>query len=186
MADRSLAEFEALRATIRSRGQIRIVVFLAGMVSWAVVLQAQLIWLPNPVTSSIPLLLLVTTFEIVRTLHVGIERIGRYLQVFHEETSGPDTPLDPPAWERTVMALGPNLPGAAGHPLFLPLFMLATLVNYLGVFLPGAVAVELGVMAIPHVAFLVWTAYCDRAMRRQRSAELVQFRELGSPGSLRQ
>ena len=53
------------------------------------------------------LLLLVATFEAVRTLHLGVERIGRYLQVFHE----PEPPAPGDArWEHVAMALGPGSP----------------------------------------------------------------------------
>ena len=76
------------------------------------------------------------------------------------------------------MAFGAALPGAAGHPLFVPLFGIATFVNFLAVLLPGPVQVELTLVAIPHAAFLAWLAYSDRAMRSQRTRELKRFREL--------
>jgi hypothetical protein len=76
------------------------------------------------------------------------------------------------------MAFGAALPGAAGHPLFVPLFGIATFVNFLAVLLPGPVQVELTLVAIPHAGFLAWLAYADRAMRSQRTRELATFREL--------
>ena len=49
---------------------------------------AVLVWLPNPLAAIVPLVVLVSTFEVVRVLHVGVERIGRYVQVFFEEPPG--------------------------------------------------------------------------------------------------
>jgi hypothetical protein len=125
----------------------------------------------------VPLVVLVSTFEVVRVLHVGVERIGRYVQVFFEERST-EPPRTPPTWETTAMAFGPTVPGAGGHPFFLPIVLMATILNYLAVIFPGPILVELWTLAIPHIAFVAWTLYCDRAMRRQRGVELARFREL--------
>ena len=89
LADR---EYEALRATIQGRGGARPLAFLAGLAAWAVVLAAVLAWLPNPIASTVPLLLLLGTFEVVRALHLNVERIGRYIQVFYEEGPGGSPP----------------------------------------------------------------------------------------------
>jgi hypothetical protein len=169
-------EYRALRATIRTRGGLRLALCLGGLGAWGLALVAVLAWLPNPVAGSIPLLLLVATFEVNRMLHLGIERIGRYLQVFFEDSivSAADTP----AWERAAMSFGPALPGAGGHPLLLPIFLLATLVNFLSVVLPGPVPLELGAMTVPHVSFAIWMFYADRGMRRQRVRELERFKDL--------
>jgi hypothetical protein len=172
-----IREFDALRETIRSRGTARPIAFLLGISVWGALLVAVLAWLPNPLAATLPLTVLVGTFEVVRTLHLGVERIGRYLQTFFEAHEI-GTPLIPPAWETTAMAFGPTLPGAGGHPLFLPIVVIATLLNYLAVIFPGPVVVELWTLAIPHIAFVVWMVYCDRAMRKQRASELARFREL--------
>lgn len=79
------------------------------------------------------------------------------------------------------MSLGPTLPGAGGHPLFLPLFLSAVAVNFLAVLLPDPVPLELLALAVPHGAFTVWLLYCDRGMRRQRAAELARYRALRAP-----
>jgi hypothetical protein len=173
-----LAEFRSLRATIRLRGGLRLALSLGGIAAWALTLVAVLAWLPNPVAGSIPLLLLVATFEVNRMLHLAIERIGRYLQVFYEEAA--DEALDGPAWERTAMAFGPGVPGAGGHPLLVPVFLLATLINSLAVVLPGPTPIELGVMTVPHASFAIWLFFADYGMREQRAKELARFRELRS------
>jgi hypothetical protein len=178
-SDLAAHEYRALREAIAARGQLRAALALAGLLSWAGVLTAILIALPYPVAAIVPLTVLIGTFEAIRPLHVGAERIGRYVQVFFEETATDSTgPLAPPVWEQTAMVFGSAVPGAAGHPLFGPLFAIATLVNLLAVLLPGPVAVELSFMAVPHGAFLIWIVWADRVMRGQRARELARFREL--------
>ena len=81
------------------------------------------------------------------------------------------------------MVFGSGVPGAGGHPLFAPVFGLAAVVNLLAVVLPGPVGVELAMLAVPHVAFLVWLVITDRAMRMQRATELARFRALRDLGA---
>lgn len=179
MSELAAAEYRALRDAIAARGQLRITLAVAGLLGWAGVLTAILVALPYPVAAILPLTVLIGTFEAIRPLHFGAERIGRYLQVFFEETNpSSNAALAPPAWEQTAMAFGAGVPGAAGHPLFGPLFAIATLVNLLAVLLPGPVALELSLMAVPHGAFLIWIVWADRVMRGQRTRELARFREL--------
>jgi hypothetical protein len=179
MSDFAAHEYRALREAIAARGHLRTTLALIGMLGWAGVLTTILIALPYPVAAIVPLTVLIGTFEAIRPLHFGAERIGRYLQVFFEETRSPNQgTLAPPAWEQTAMVFGAAVPGAAGHPLFGPLFAIATMVNLLAVLLPGPVAVELSLMAVPHAAFLIWIVWTDRIMRGQRVRELARFREL--------
>ena len=176
----SSTEYLVLRKTIAARGGLRPVLLVAGLGIWAILLTGILVLLPYPLAVAIPLVVLAATFEAIRPLHFGAERLGRYLQVFYEECGQPGRSLsDVPSWERVAMSLGP-VPGAGGHPLFVPVFFMATIVNYLPVLLsqPPAVPVELGTLAVPHFAFIAWLISCDRAMRAQRAAELTRFREL--------
>src|SRR5262245_10972291 len=114
------SEYLVLRKTIADRGALRPILVLAGMGIWAVLLIAVLALLPFPVAAVIPLLALVVTFEVIRPLHFGAERIGRYLQVFYEEDGDLDRPLaETPSWERIAMSFG-AVPGVGGHPLFVP------------------------------------------------------------------
>ena len=71
-----------------------------------------------------------------------------------------------------------TVPGVGGHPLFVPVFLMATAINYLVVLLPRPEPVELSVMAIPHLAFIAWLVAADRAMRAHRAIELARLREL--------
>jgi hypothetical protein len=178
------AEYLVLRQTIAGRGTLRPILVLCGMGIWSALLVAVIALLPYPVAAAIPLLLLLVTFEIIRPLHFGAERIGRYIQVFFEEDGDPGRPLTAtPSWERVAMSFG-AVPGVGGHPLFVPLFLLATAVNYLAVLLPRPIAIELIVMAVPHVAFAGWLFAADRAMRNQRTIELQRMRELAGRKSV--
>jgi hypothetical protein len=172
------SEYLVLREAIARRGSIRPVLVLIGIGLWALALTAVLAWLPYPAGIAIPLVVLLTTFEAIRPLHFGAERIGRYLQVFYEEAGDADRALtDTPSWERVAMNFG-AVPGVGGHPLFVPIFSLAALLNYLGVFVMGPVVVELIVMAVPHLAFLAWLFSAHRAMKTQREVELGRLRAL--------
>ena len=173
-------EYRVLRETIAARGGLRPILSVAGLGLWSLILTLVLVWLPYPMATVIPLLFLLATFEVIRPLHFGVERIGRYLQVFYEEDGQPDRPLaETPSWERLTMRLS-AVPGTGGHPLFIPIFFLATIANTLPVLLaqPRATPVELAALAVPHLAFLLWLFNTDRAMRSQRAAELAQFRAL--------
>ncbi len=173
-------EYRVLRETIAARGSLRPVLALAGLGLWAVLLAMVLVWIPYPVAAVIPLLLLLVTFEVIRPLHFGAERIGRYLQVFYEEDGQAERPLaETPSWERVAMRVS-AVPGTGGHPLFVPSFFLATIANTLPVLLaqPPAAPIELAALGVPHAAFLIWLLHTDRAMRTQRAAELEQFRRL--------
>ena len=171
-------EYLVLRQTIAQRGTLRPVLVLIGTAIWAALLIAVLAFLPYPVAAAIPLLALLVTFEVIRPLHFGAERIGRYLQVFYEEAGEQNRPLsDTPSWERVAMSFG-AVPGVGGHPLFVPIFLLATAINYLAVLLRDPVAIELSTMALPHLAFIGWLVAVDRAMRNQRAIELERLRQL--------
>ncbi len=187
MTEQQLHEFRSLRDAVANRGQLRVALTFAGLCVWAMVLTALVIALPYPVAAIVPLTVLLTTFEAIRPLHFGAERIGRYLQVFYEEANATnavlDTPLTPPAWERTAMAFGAAVPGAAGHPLFAPMFAVATLVNLLAVILAEPIPEELALLTLPHLAFLAWLVRTDAAMRAQRPRELARFRELRDGGA---
>lgn len=172
------SEYLVLRRTIAQRGALRPILLVGGIGIWAATLTAVLVWLPYPVASTIPLVLIAATFEAIRPLHFGAERIGRYLQVFHEEAGNPGRPLsETPSWERVAMTFG-TVPGVGGHPLFVPIFFLATIVNYLAVMIPGPVPMEMASMAIPHAAMIAWLIAAHRAMKGQRAIELDRLRTL--------
>src|SRR5262245_40354855 len=108
-ADLAEQEYAALRATIAHRGTVRMVLAPLTVAVWAICALLQLAYSPVPITSFVPLMLLATGFEAVNALHVGVERIGRYLQVFYEE--GAKEPTRAARWETTAMLSGSALPG---------------------------------------------------------------------------
>ena len=176
------SEYLVLRRTIAARGALRPILLVAGTGCWAGVLTAVLVWLPYPLAAAIPLLVLVATFEAIRPLHFGAERIGRYLQVFYEEAGDPERLLrDTPSWERVAMRLG-TVPGVGGHPLFVPTFVLATAINYVAAYPWRATMIDSILTAALHAAFAGWLLAAHRAMTRQRAIELERFRHLSRSG----
>src|SRR5688572_25787520 len=105
-------EFAVLRQTIAARGTIRMALVPVTFIGWGALAVTLLLVGALPVAVLFPLGVLVAGFEAVRALHVGAERIGRYLQVYYETES------EGPRWETTVMAVGPALPGGGIDPLF--------------------------------------------------------------------
>ena len=138
--------------------------FVAGLAAWALVGAGDDL-VALPLMAILPLLLLAATFEAVFALHVGVERIGRYLQVFYDDR-----------WEQTAMAFGPPLAGTGTDPLFAVFFGLATMCNFVPVMLAEPVRVELAVVGGVHVLFVVRLVVARHAAGRQRAADLARFR----------
>jgi hypothetical protein len=162
-------EYRSLRATIRERGTARIWVFLFGIVAWAALITATAALAALPVATLLPLLVLVAAFEAVFSLHVGVERIGRYIQVFLEKEGG---------WEHTAMAYGRPLRGTRVDPLFSVYFLMATFLNFVPVLLAEPVAIELWVVGAVHVLVAVRIVLARRSAAGQRAADLKRFLEL--------
>ena len=167
------AEFAALRQTIATRGTVRIVLLPVTVMAWAALAVTLLLLGQLPVEALLPLAVLVGGFEAIHALHVGVERIGRYLQVFYEaETTGP-------RWETSAMAVGPALPGGGIDPLFTVVFTLTTIINMLPALLPPQpTLIEIGVVGALHAAFLLRVVRARGAAARQRAVELESFRAL--------
>jgi hypothetical protein len=172
------SEYVVLRRTIAQRGALRHILFVVGTGIWAAVLTVVLVWLPYPLAFLVPLLTLLAAFEAIRPLHFGAERIGRYLQVFYEETGEPERPLhDTPSWERVAMRFG-AVPGVGGHPLFLPVFVLATAVNFMAAIHHRPGFLEHILLSIIHAGFGAWMLSAHGAMKKQREIELNRMRHL--------
>jgi hypothetical protein len=170
MTPRELEEYRALRDTVRQRGTARIWVFLGGMVGWGALAVATAALAALPVATFLPLLILATTFEAVFSLHVGVERVGRYIQVFLEE--------DGHGWEHVAMALGPPLKGTSADPLFTAHFIVATVLNIVPAILAQPVPLEVGVVLGAHALFLVRVIVARSVASRQRAADLERFRKI--------
>jgi hypothetical protein len=171
MTPREVEEYRALRATIRERGSLRFIVFIGILVAWAAATIATAALAALPVATLLPLFLLASGFEAIFALHTGVERVGRYLQVFYDEPGARE-------WERTTMAYGRAYPAGGPDALFSVQFYLATVLNFIPVLIAEPVALELGVVGAFHVFFMVRIAHAHRMAGRQRAADLERFQKI--------
>jgi hypothetical protein len=171
MSDPNTTEYQALRDTIRQRGTARLCAVLVGLIAWGALVMALLIAELEGDVTLIPLIVLAATFEINFFIHTGVERVGRYIQVFYEER------VAAPGWETTAMSYGAKFPSGL-DPLFLFIFASAASVN---LFVPLYVAGRRGGFMMAIVAHLVF-AYRIVATRKlsaaQRALDLDRFRSL--------
>jgi len=180
----SIEEYRALRATIRERGTARWIVIALTFVAWAWIVSTTQAPLsapfPTPLSSLIPLVVLAAGFEIVFGLHVGVERVGRYLQARYEAADG-----SLPQWEHEAMAAGsvPELRSGI-DPLAGWLFIAAAAVNLMrfgtpimliDVGLPGSTWLELAVSLALHSLFVVRLSRARRFAATQRDEDLRFF-----------
>jgi hypothetical protein len=168
----SEAEFVILRRTIAIRGTARMILFPVTMIGWAALALIVLIFGEAPVAALFPLAVLVGGFEAIHALHVGVERIGRYLQVYYEN------PETGPRWETTVTAVGPALPGGGIDPLFSTVFACVSFVNMIPALVPPRTRTEVGVIGVLHLAFVIRVVRARGAAARQRAVELESFRAI--------
>ena len=159
-------EFEALRATIRERGTVRMILLPVTFGVWAAVAIATAAAVALPIGALLPLLVLAAGFEAIYALHINVERIGRYIQVFHEDGGG---------WEHVAMTFGQRFPGRGPDALFSTLFLIATALNYLPVALGGSIP-ELVAAGVMHLvlAFHIGTARSRASKQRQQDLERFQ------------
>ncbi len=177
------AEYAALRATIRERGTARVITFLVALVAWAVLEVVVLISSPATVVGPVVcLVVLAAGFEAVFQIHLGVERVGRYVQVAYEEqVITPEAEVaDSRAggWETAAMAYGRAHPSAGSDPLFTTIFLLATLANLLPVVRAWSAPGLFVALILPHVAFVWRIRVARKRAGRQRAEDLARFREL--------
>jgi hypothetical protein len=170
------SEYLVLRQTIGSRGTARMVLFPVAVIGWAALALVVLTSAEAPVASIYPLAVLLAGFEAIHALHVGVERIGRYLQVYYEN------PEIGPRWESTVMRVGPALPGGGIDPLFSLVFASATFVNIIPALSlsPRPTTTESAVIGVLHLAVVIRIVRARGAAARQRAVELESFRAIHS------
>lgn len=174
MTPRDIEEYKALRATIRERGTTRVWIVLAGLTGWALTTVGAVAVAAPPVVTFIPLLLLIATFEIAYSLHMGVERIGRYIQVFYEDDGVS------PGWEHRIMnfpATGRRRPGG-GDPLFGTSFWVATIANLIPAIFMEPLPVEWMIVGVGHLMFALRVAVARQQAGRQRATDLDRFREM--------
>ncbi len=166
-------EFAALRATIRERGTARFILTWATFAVWAPLLLAALAWTTVPAAFLAPLLVLAAGFETAFMMHTGVERVGRYLQVFFEKGA---VSTGSSGWETTAMTFGQKFPGGS-DPIFSVLFVLATALN--GVLaVSGAVLAEQVGLGLFHAAFVIRVIMAGRRAAGQRAQDFERFRSL--------
>jgi len=171
MSTQQQEEYRALRATIRERGTAKVWVLVAGLIGWAALTTTTGALASLPIATLLPLLVLAITFEAIFNLHVGVERIGRYLQVFHEDGQG---------WEQTAMSFGRPLKGTGSDPLFTAHFVIATVLNIVPALLvePPPVRLEVTVVGIAHLLFVIRLFMAKRSASKQRAADLRRFEDM--------
>lgn len=171
MSDLSQAEYQALRDTIRERGTARLCAVLGGLAAWGALVAALLFLRVGGAVTLVPFLVLVATFEINFFVHTGVERIGRYIQVFYEERVGAE------GWETIAMKYGAKFPSGL-DPLFAIVFAAATGVDF---FSPLFVTRDPGWSALSlaaHLAFGYRIVATRKLAAAQRSLDLDRFRSL--------
>ena len=170
-------EYGAMRATIRERGTARLVLVPIIFISWAATVVATAAVITVALSTIVPLMILAAGFEAIYALHTNVERIGRYLQVFHEPDGG---------WEHLAMEFGRRFPAGGPDPLFGRLFTVAVSINYLPTAL-GGTPIELGLLALIHFGVILRIRLAKQAAGKQREADLERFLTLkeGAP-SLRE
>jgi hypothetical protein len=168
------SEFTTLRETIANRGTARLVLLPLTVIGWALVAGVITASGGSPVGALFSLAVLAAGFESIHALHTGVERIGRYLQVFYE------TEANGPKWETTAMAVGPALPGGGVDPLFSVLFAVAAIINIIPALMASPTRLETAVVGLCHLALLVRLVRARGAAARQRAVELESYRVIKS------
>ena len=166
------AEFTSLRTAISTRGTARMLLVPLTCGIWAALAVVVALLGNVPGETLLPLAVLVAGFEAVHALHVGAERIGRYLQVYYEADP------DGPQWETTAMTVGPALPGGGVDPLFSVVFVATAALNMLTALEPSPTWQELMIVGGCHAAFVFRIVRARVAAARQRAVELESFRAL--------
>jgi hypothetical protein len=161
-------EYQVMRETIAQRGTVRMVLAPVTFFAWAGTAVATAAVITVALSTLVPLLVLAAGFEAIYALHVNVERIGRYLQVFHEREGG---------WEHVAMEYGARFGGSAPDPLFGRIFVVAVSVNYLPVALGGD-PIEMIVLALLHLVFIGRIRAARTAAAKQRAVDLQRFQEL--------
>ena len=166
-----------MRATIRQRSTARMVLVPAALVGWAALTIGAAAVITVALGTLIPLLVLVAAFESVFALHVNVERIGRYLQVFHERTHA--------GWEHVTMDYSRRYPGGRSDPLFGRIFIFATSVNFFPAALGGE-SWEVAIVAVCHFVFIYRVRKAQSLAASIRAEDLRRFETLAAtePGGV--
>jgi hypothetical protein len=158
-----------MRATIRQRGTARMALLPAALVGWAALAIGAAAVITVALSTLIPLLVLVAAFESTFALHVNVERIGRYLQVFHERGHA--------GWEHVTMDYGRRFPAGGSDPLFGRIFIFAASVNFFPAALGGE-PWEAAIVAVCHFVFIYRVRKAQSLAASIRAEDLRRFETL--------
>jgi uncharacterized membrane protein (DUF485 family) len=175
-----ITEFRELRATIRQRGSLRLTITSITFSVWAVAILMVSGWLQTPIVGLVPLVVLAAGFELIFGIHTSVERIGRYIQVHHEPSSGGGA-----RWEQTAMRL--HAGGASTHPLLPTLHVAAAILNFaLAALVAGdpeypevfPTDPDMLIYASLHILFIGRVLWAFRSAAAQRARDLAMFSDL--------
>jgi hypothetical protein len=175
MTPREISEYGELRATIRERGTLRVWIAWTGVLAWAALAVATAALGAIPAASLLPLLVLMAAFEVLFSIHVSVERIGRYIQVFYEDD---DRGAAAGRWESTIMSFGRDSRSVSLDPLFSAIFWSAIVLNFAPVLLAAPQPVEWLVVGLLHGVAAARIAWARRQASRQRALDLETFRRI--------
>jgi hypothetical protein len=161
-------EYTAMRATIRERGTARMVLAPVVFIAWAATSIATAAVITVALSTLVPLVVLTAGFEAIFALHTNVERIGRYIQAYHENGNG---------WEHVAMEFGRRFPGGGPDPLFSRLFGIAVSINYIPVAL-GGTPIELAILGLLHLLLIYRIRAARKAAAGQRAVDLERFLSL--------
>ncbi len=173
----SESEFTILRQTIATRGTVRMALLPLTVFGWAAVTVALLHFedvAEHAIAWLVPLSVAIGGFEAIHALNVGVERIGRYLQVYYEGRN------DGPTWETTAMSMGPGLPGGGIDPLFSVVIAALAALNLALAFPHLRTTTDFVVVFPVHAIFWVRVIRARGAAARQRAVDLETFRAIKS------
>ena len=163
-------EYQSLRDTIRERGTVRVCAVLGGLAAWGALAVASLLTGVSGAIALVPLVVLAATFEINFFIHTGVERVGRYIQVFYEEREGAA------GWETIAMSYGQKFPSGL-DPLFCVIFSIAAALNFLSSVALMQRRLEWIVLSLAaHLAFGYRIVNARALASSQRAIDLERFR----------
>lgn len=165
---RQQSEYTAMRDTIRQRGTARMVLVPVVFIGWAATAVATAAVITVALSTIVPLLVLAAGFETIFALHMNVERIGRYLQVFHDRDGG---------WEQVAMAFGKRFPASGPDPLFAQLFIFGVSINFLPAALGGEV-LEVAIIAAIHLGVVYRIRMAKGVAAKGRAEDLQRFEQL--------
>ena len=157
-----------MRATIRERGTVRMVLVPLAFIGWAAVAIATAAIITVALSTLVPLLVLAAAFEGVFALHVNVERIGRYVQAFHDrQAMGGNTSR----WRSAAAR------GGGPDALFGRLFIFGVSVNFFPAAL-GGLPWEIAVVGACHFACSSGSGRRRALPRGSARTDLARFEAL--------